>query len=221
MNDQFDIYEIENNLHDLGYKYICGVDEAGRGPLAGPCVVCACIMPEFLRIEGINDSKQLTKKKREELYKIIVKKAVAYKVVYVSEKDIDKYNIYQATKMGMIKAIKALKVKPDYVITDAMPLHNLDIECEDLVHGDAKSASVAAASIIAKVVRDNYMDKMDIKYPNYGFSHNKGYGTKMHMDALEEFGPTPIHRKTYYPVSKFFTGVTQLSLFDEEEEENK
>ena len=222
MNDQeFDIYELDNNLHDLGYKYVCGVDEAGRGPLAGPCVVCACILPEFERIEGINDSKQLTKKKREELYKIIVKKAIAYKVIYVKEKEIDQKNIYQATKDGMIKAINSLKVKPDYVITDAMPIKDLGIHVEDIIHGDAKSASVAAASIIAKVVRDNYMDKMDIKYPNYGFSHNKGYCTKMHMDALEEYGPTPIHRKTYYPVSKYFSGMTQLSIFDDVEEKSE
>ena len=219
MKDQFDIYEMENNLYDLGYENVCGIDEAGRGPLAGPCVVCACIMPQFVRIEGINDSKQLTKKKREELYKIIVKKAIAYKVIYVSEKEIDKSNIYQATKQGMLKAIKGLKVKPDYILTDAMPLGEIDTKYEAIIHGDAKSASIAAASIIAKVVRDNYMDKMDIKYPNYGFSHNKGYGTKMHMEALEKFGPTPIHRKTYYPVSKYYTGLTQLSLFDYDNEE--
>ena len=176
-------------------------------------------MPQFVRIEGINDSKQLTKKKREELYKIIVKKAIAYKVIYVSEKEIDKSNIYQATKQGMLKAIKGLKVKPDYILTDAMPLGEIDTKYEAIIHGDAKSASIAAASIIAKVVRDNYMDKMDIKYPNYGFSHNKGYGTKMHMEALEKFGPTPIHRKTYYPVSKYYTGLTQLSLFDYDNEE--
>lgn len=216
MNDQFDIYKTENDLYDLGYKYICGIDEAGRGPLAGPCVVCACIMPQFLRIDGINDSKKLTKKKREELYKIIIKNAISYKIIFVTPKQIDDLNILEATKRGMVKAYEGLKVKPDYVVTDAVKLR-IDTENEAIIHGDALSASIAAASIIAKVTRDNYMDKMDIKYPNYGFSHNKGYGTKMHMDALKQLGPCPIHRKTYYPVSTYFNKNIQLSLFDEEE----
>ncbi len=216
MKDMKDIYKVDNDLHDLGFHSICGIDEAGRGPLAGPCVVCACILPEFLRIDDINDSKQLTKAKREELYKIIVKNALDYKVVFVSEEEIDKYNIFTATKMGMLKAINELKIKPDYIITDAMPLGDLDIKYEAMIHGDANSQSVAAASIIAKVVRDNYMDKMDIKYPNYGFSHNKGYGTKMHFEALEKLGPCKIHRKTYYPVSKYYSNYKQMSLFDDE-----
>lgn len=216
MKNQIDIYKTENDLYDLGYKNICGIDEAGRGPLAGPCVVCACIMPEFLRIDGINDSKQLTKKKREELYKIIVKNAIAYKVIFVSPKEIDQYNILEATRRGMKKAFEGLKIKPDYVLTDAVKL-KIDTENEAIIHGDALSASIAAASIIAKVTRDNYMDKMDIKYPNYGFAHNKGYGTKMHMDALKNLGPCPIHRKTFYPVSTYFNKNKQLSIFDNED----
>ncbi len=216
MKNQIDIYKTENDLYDLGYKNICGIDEAGRGPLAGPCVVCACIMPEFLRIDGINDSKQLTKKKREELYKIIVKNAIAYKVIFVSPKEIDQYNILEATRRGMKKAFEGLKIKPDYVLTDAVKL-KIDTKNEAIIHGDALSASIAAASIIAKVTRDNYMDKMDIKYPNYGFAHNKGYGTKMHMDALKNLGPCPIHRKTFYPVSTYFNKNKQLSIFDNED----
>lgn len=210
------LYNFEEKLYDEGATYICGVDEAGRGPLAGPVVVCACIMPEFSRIEGINDSKQLSAKKREELYKLIIKEALAYNVVYVSIEDVDKLNIYQATKKGMLEAIEGLKIKPDHVLIDAMKLDELETPHTSIIHGDALSASIAAASIIAKVTRDNYMNKMDIKYPNYGFKKHKGYGTKAHLEALEKLGPCPIHRKTYAPVSKYYS--KQLSLdFDEEE----
>lgn len=194
---------------------ICGVDEAGRGPLAGPVVVAACILPPFLRIEGINDSKQLTAKKREELFKIIVKNAVAYQIVFVSEADVDLLNIYQATKKGMLEAIRGLEVTPDHVLIDAMPLGELKIPHTSIIHGDARCASVVAASILAKVTRDEFMEKMDVKYPNYGFKKNKGYGTKAHMEALEKYGPCPIHRKTYAPVSKYFS--RQLSFNLEEE----
>ena len=175
MKDQtmIDLYKFEEELYDTGAHNICGVDEAGRGPLAGPVVVCACILPPFLRIEGINDSKQLSKKKREELYKTIVKNALAYKVVFVSEKDVDELNIYQATKKGMLEAIRGLEIKPDHCLIDAMPLGELEVPHTSIIHGDARCASVAAASIIAKVTRDNYMEKMDIKYPNYGFKKHK------------------------------------------------
>ena len=147
--EEVNLYKYENELYDEGYENICGVDEAGRGPLAGPVVVAACILPPFLKIDGINDSKKLSEKKREELYKIIVKNALAYSVVFISEKDIDELNIYQATKKGMLKAIEDIKVKPDYVLIDAMPLGELEIEHISLVHGDALAASVAAASILA------------------------------------------------------------------------
>lgn len=154
MNDQINLYEFEEKLYDEGFHLICGVDEAGRGPLAGPLVVAACILPPFLRIEGINDSKQLSAKKRKELYKVIVKNALAYKIVFVTEEDVDSLNIYQATKKGMLMAIAGLKHKPDYALIDAMPLGELEIPHNSIIHGDARCASVAAASILAKVTRD-------------------------------------------------------------------
>ena len=207
-----DLYRFEEELYDEGYKNICGVDEAGRGPLAGPVVVAACILPPFLRIEGINDSKQLSEKKREELFKIIKKNALAYNVVFISEKVIDEINIYEATKRGMLEAIEGLKINPDYVLVDAMPLGELKTSNKSIIHGDALSASIAAASILAKVTRDHYMEKMDIKYPNYGFKHHKGYGTKMHLEALEKLGPCPINRKTFGPVARLISDNKQLSL---------
>ncbi|MGM9969573.1 MAG: ribonuclease HII [Anaeroplasma sp.] len=224
MKDQkkeMNLYKYEEELYDNDYHLICGVDEAGRGPLAGPVVVAACILPPFLRIAGINDSKQLSAKKREELYKIIVKEAIDYKVVFVSVKDVDDLNIYQATKKGMLEAINSLKIQPDFVLVDAMPMNELEIEHNSLIHGDALSASIAAASILAKVTRDRYMEKMDIKYPNYGFKNNKGYGTKEHLEALEKYGPCKIHRKTYSPVSKYYAMEKQISLELEFEGENK
>lgn len=222
MKDQnkIDLYKYEENLYDLGYHNICGIDEAGRGPLAGPICVAACILPPFLRIEGINDSKQLSAKKREELYKIIIDKSIAYNIVFVSVEDVDTLNIYQATKKGMLEAVNGLKVKPDFVLIDAMPLHELEMPHNSIIHGDALSASVAAASILAKVTRDHFMEKMDIKYPNYGFSRHKGYGTKAHMEALRKYGPCPIHRKTFYPVSTYFTKQLSLDLNDLDETKN-
>ena len=214
MNDQINLYEFEEKLYDEGFHLICGVDEAGRGPLAGPLVVAACILPPFLRIEGINDSKQLSAKKRKELYKVIVKNALAYKIVFVTEEDVDSLNIYQATKKGMLMAIAGLKNKPDYALIDAMPLGELEIPPNSIIHGDARCASVAAASILAKVTRDEYMEKMDIKYPNYGFKKHKGYGTKAHMQALEKYGPCKIHRKSFAPVSKFYSKQMSISFDD-------
>ncbi|MCI9182649.1 MAG: ribonuclease HII [Acholeplasmatales bacterium] len=208
------LYEFEEKLYDEGFHLICGVDEAGRGPLAGPLVVAACILPPFLRIEGINDSKQLSAKKRKELYKVIVKNALAYKIVFVTEEDVDSLNIYQATKKGMLMAIAGLKHKPDYALIDAMPLGELEIPQNSIIHGDARCASVAAASILAKVTRDEYMEKMDIKYPNYGFKKHKGYGTKAHMQALEKYGPCKIHRKSFAPVSKFYSKQMSISFDD-------
>ncbi|MDE6013790.1 MAG: ribonuclease HII [Anaeroplasmataceae bacterium] len=214
-----DLYQEEEKLYDDGYELICGVDEAGRGPLAGPVVVAACILPAFLRIDGINDSKQLSSKKREELYKQIVKNAIAYKIVFVSEEDVDQLNIYQATKKGMLEAISSLETKPDYVLVDAMPLSELKQPHQSIIHGDARCASIAAASILAKVTRDEYMEKMDVKYPNYGFKKHKGYGTKAHFEALDKYGPCPIHRKTFAPVSKFFNRQISLNLDDDKDQE--
>lgn len=216
-NPMNNLYQYEEKLYDDGYELICGVDEAGRGPLAGPLVVAACILPSFLRIEGINDSKQLTEKRRKELFKIIVKNAIAYQIVFISEEEIDELNIYQATKKGMLEAIAGLKTKPDYVLIDAMPLGELKEPHDSIVHGDARCASIAAASILAKVTRDDYMEKMDVKYPNYGFKKHKGYGTKAHFEALEKYGPCKIHRKTYAPVSKYYNRQLSLDLEIEEE----
>lgn len=212
MSDQVNLYKYEEELYDSKIELVCGCDEVGRGCIAGPLVVAACIMPPLLRIEGINDSKKLTAKKREELYKLITKEAIAYKVVFIDEATVDELNIYQATKKGMLEAIEGLEVKPEYALIDAMPLGELELAHNSIIHGDARSASIAAASIIAKVTRDHYMEKMDVKYPNYGFKKHKGYCTKEHVLALEKYGPCDIHRKTYYPVSKYFTKQLTLDL---------
>lgn len=210
------LYQYEEQLEDLGIKYIAGVDEVGRGPLAGPVVVAAVILPLNLRIKGINDSKKLSLKKRNELYKIILNEALAVNVSFIDERVIDEINIYEATKKGMLEAISGLKIKPEHVLIDAMPLRELAIAHTSIIHGDALSASIGAASIIAKVTRDEYMDKMDIKYPNYGFKHHKGYFTKEHLEALEKYGPCEIHRKSFAPVKKFYTKQLTLDLFEED-----
>ena len=212
MSDQVNLYKYEEELYDSQIELVCGCDEVGRGCIAGPLVVAACIMPPLLRIDGINDSKKLTAKKREELYKIITKEAIAYNVVFIDEATVDELNIYQATKKGMLEAINGLKVKPEFALIDAMPLGELELAHNSIIHGDARSASIAAASILAKVTRDHYMEKMDVKYPNYGFKKHKGYCTKEHMLALEKYGPCQIHRKTYFPVSKYFTKQLTLDL---------
>lgn len=210
------LYQYEEQLEDLGIKYIAGVDEVGRGPLAGPVVVAAVILPLNLRIKGINDSKKLSLKKRNELYKIILNEALAVNVSFIDERVIDEINIYEATKKGMLEAISGLKIKPEHVLIDAMPLRELAIAHTSIIHGDALSASIGAASIIAKVTRDEYMDKMDIKYPNYGFKHHKGYCTKEHLEALEKYGPCEIHRKSFAPLKKFYTKQLTLDLFEED-----
>lgn len=210
------LYQYEEQLEDLGIKYIAGVDEVGRGPLAGPVVVAAVILPLNLRIKGINDSKKLSLKKRNELYKIILNEALAVNVSFIDERVIDEINIYEATKKGMLEAISGLKIKPEHVLIDAMPLRELAIAHTSIIHGDALSASIGAASIIAKITRDEYMDKMDIKYPNYGFKHHKGYCTKEHLEALEKYGPCEIHRKSFAPVKKFYTKQLTLDLFEED-----
>lgn len=210
------LYQYEEQLEDLGIKYIAGVDEVGRGPLAGPVVVAAVILPLNLRIKGINDSKKLSLKKRNELYKIILNEALAVNVSFIDERVIDEINIYEATKKGMLEAISGLKIKPEHVLIDAMSLRELAIAHTSIIHGDALSASIGAASIIAKVTRDEYMDKMDIKYPNYGFKHHKGYCTKEHLEALEKYGPCEIHRKSFAPVKKFYTKQLTLDLFEED-----
>lgn len=179
------------------YSYICGIDEVGRGPLAGPVVAGAVILPTNCDILYLNDSKQLTEKKREELYDVIMEKALAAEVGFVSPKRIDEINILNATYEAMRKAIEKLDPRPDILLNDAVTIPGITIKQVPIIKGDAKSISIAAASIIAKVTRDRLMVKYDAVYPEYGFASNKGYGAKAHMDALRRLGPTPIHRRSF------------------------
>ena len=188
---------LENELYLAGFNFIGGADEVGRGPLAGPVVCAAVILPKNSNIIGIDDSKKLSAKKREELYDKIIADAISYSIEYVFEDEIDDINILNATKKCMSKAINNLSVKPDIMLIDA--LTGLDIKCESraIVHGDAISYCIGAASILAKVSRDRFMNALDEKYPVYGFKQNKGYGTKQHIDALYKYGPSEVHRKTF------------------------
>lgn len=189
--------EIENNLYNQGYKYICGVDEAGRGPLCGPVVAAAVILPKDICIEGVNDSKKLSEKKREKLYDDIMARALAVGVGISDVDVIEKVNILNATKLAMIQAINDLQITPDYVIVDGNQKIDITIPLDTVIKGDAKSESIACASIIAKVTRDRMLIKYDEKYPEYGFSKHKGYGTKLHIEAIKEYGITPIHRPSF------------------------
>jgi len=189
--------EIEVSLYAEGYKFIAGVDEAGRGPLAGPVCAAAVILPEDVVIEGINDSKKLTEKKREILFDIICEKAIAYSIEFVSPDVIDEINIRQATSLAMHNAVQNLNVKADYVIIDGNDRIPFDIPYQYIVKGDAKSQTIAAASILAKVSRDRLMIELDKEYPEYGFAKHKGYGTKVHCEAIQKNGVLPIHRKTF------------------------
>jgi len=198
--------EEENKLYDNNVKYICGIDEAGRGPLAGPVVVGAVILPEDSFIEGINDSKKISEKKREKLYEIITQEAIAYSVGIVDQKTIDEINILNATKLGVKIALEGLKQKPEIIMVDA--LNNMDtlgIPYISVVKGDAKNYCIAAASIVAKVTRDRIMRQWDEVYPVYGFSKHKGYGTAEHIRILKENGPCMIHRKSF--IKNFFNKV--------------
>ena len=191
--------KFENEFKAKGYKLIAGMDEAGRGPLAGP-VVCACvIMPlgDDKIIDGVNDSKKLSAKKRDELYDKIISTAIAYMICEVDHITIDKINILEATKLGMNECVKRLAVKPDIVLVDAVKGLNNGVECFPIIKGDAKSYSIAAASILAKVYRDRLMEEYDKKYPEYNFKKHKGYGTKEHIDALKKYGKCEIHRDTF------------------------
>lgn len=190
-------YEFENAALNEGFKTVCGIDEAGRGPLAGPVCAAAVILPLDLEIEGLNDSKKLSEKKREALYDIITEKAVAYSIALVDEKTIDEINILQATFKAMRNAVEGLSVKPDIALIDGNQKPGLSIEQRTIVKGDAKSMSVAAASILAKVTRDRLMIKLDEEYPEYQFAKHKGYGTKLHYECLEKYGVSPVHRRTF------------------------
>lgn len=191
--------EYENNLYNEGVTLIAGVDEVGRGPLIGPVVACACILPVNFYHKDIKDSKKLSEKKREEMYKIIKENAISIGLGIVSEKVIDELNIYEATKIAMKEAIKNLNITPEHVLIDAMKLE-LNISSTSIIKGDAKSESIAAASIIAKVTRDHMLDEMDKEYPMYDLKNNKGYGTKKHLEALQTYGPCKYHRVSYSPV---------------------
>ena len=189
---------IENNWHKKGKKLVCGIDEAGRGPRAGPVVVAAVIMPEDSFIEGVNDSKKVSEKKREKLYDEITENAIAWSVGIIDQNEIDEINILNATKKGLTTALTELKEKPDIILVDALTkIDTLGIPYESIIKGDAKSYSIAAASIIAKVTRDRIMRQWDEIYPQYGFINHKGYGTKAHIDAIKQYGLCPLHRKSF------------------------
>ena len=190
--------QIEEEIYNTGVETICGIDEAGRGPLAGPVVVAAVIMPRDSFIEGVNDSKKVSEKKRELLYDLITKEAIAWGVGIIDQKEIDRINILNATKEGLTTAIKNLEVKPDRIIVDALKgIDTLGIPYTSIIKGDAKCYSIATASIIAKVTRDRIMRQWDEIYPQYGFEKHKGYGTAMHMQAIREYGLCPLHRRSF------------------------
>ena len=190
-------YTLEEELQSQGYNFVCGVDEAGRGPLCGSVVTAAVILPQGLYIEGLNDSKKLTEKKREALFDVICESAVAYAIVEASVEEIDSTNILAATLAAMNKAINSLPIKADFALIDGNVSRGFDVPARAVVHGDAISPSIAAASILAKVTRDRKCIEWDKQYPQYGIAKHKGYGTKDHMAALREYGPSPIHRKKF------------------------
>ncbi len=201
--EKFDLYKYEKELYEKGIKYIGGVDEVGRGPLIGPVVTACVVLPKDFELKGLTDSKQLSEKKRNEYYKYIKEHALACEVGIIGPETIDEVNIYEATKLGMKEAINKVKEKInlEHVLIDAMPLE-LDIPTTSIIKGDAKSISIAAASVIAKVTRDEMMYELDTKYPQYGFKNHKGYPTKKHIEALNKYGLIEGYRKTYGPVKK-------------------
>ena len=190
--------EQENQLMKKGFKTICGIDEAGRGPLAGPVVVASVILPADSMIEGVNDSKKISEKKREKIYDQILEEAISYGVAIIGQDEIDEINILNATKKGLTMSLKELTVKPDLILVDALNgIDTLGIPYDSIIKGDAKCYSIAAASIIAKVTRDRIMKEWDNVYPQYGFEKHKGYGTAAHMQAIREHGLCPIHRRSF------------------------
>ncbi len=190
-------YEYESKASAKGYSCICGVDEAGRGPLAGPVYAAAVILPQGLVIEGLNDSKKLSEKKRELLYDKVTENAIAWSVGIATEQEIDEVNILQATYLAMRRAVEGLEVKADYALIDGNRMPPLSIDGETVIKGDALSMSIAAASIIAKVSRDRFMLEIDEKYPEYQFSKHKGYGTALHYEMIEKYGISPVHRRSF------------------------
>lgn len=197
-----DLYKYENELYAKGLNYIGGVDEVGRGPLIGSVVAACVVLPKDFVLEGLTDSKKLSEKKRDAYYKVIEEKAIAIGIGIIDEKKIDEVNIYEATKLAMKEAINNVKIKMDHVLIDAMPL-DIDIPTTSIIKGDAKSISIAAASVIAKVTRDKMMYDLDKIYPMYDLGSNKGYGTKKHIEAIKKYGITKHHRLSYKPVSDY------------------
>ena len=199
---QTDLWKIENTFFEKGVEFVCGIDEAGRGPLAGPVCAAAVILPKGIDIPGLDDSKKLSDKRRRELFPIIKEKALAYGIAFADEKEIDEINILQATFLAMQRAVEMLSVRPDLLLIDGNRKKDFGIPAENVIHGDSLSASIAAASVLAKVTRDDYMLSMADTYPVYGFEIHKGYGTKAHYEALTLHGPCALHRMSF--LKKFY-----------------
>lgn len=196
------MWQFEDSYYEKGFKLVCGVDEAGRGPLAGPVCAAAVILPPHVQIDGLNDSKKLSDKRRRELVPIIKEKAIAYAIAFANEIEIDEINILQATFLAMERAVSQLPIKPEILLIDGNREKDFGIPVETIVKGDSRSASIEAASVLAKVTRDDLLLEMAEKYPQYGFEIHKGYGTKAHYQALTEFGPCSIHRMSF--LKKFY-----------------
>lgn len=196
------MWEIEDENYAQGVEVICGVDEAGRGPLAGPVCAAAVILPPHVQIPGLNDSKKLSDKRRRELFPVICEQALAYGIAFATEQEIDEINILQATFLAMERALAQLTIRPDLVLIDGNRQKDLGLPVKTVVKGDSLSANIAAASVLAKVTRDDFMVRQAEQFPEYGFEIHKGYGTKAHYAALEQYGPCPIHRKTF--LKKFY-----------------
>ena len=205
--DNIDLLKYEKELYEQNITLIGGVDEVGRGPLVGPVVAACVILPVNYELTGLNDSKKLSEKKRDQLYDIIMKDAISVGVGIVGPEKIDEINILEASRLAMKLAIENMDVKPEFVLSDAMKLNNIDIPYKDIIHGDALSVSIAAGSVIAKVTRDRMMYELDEEYPEYEFAKHKGYGTALHISLLKQFGPCPIHRRTF--IKNFITADEQ------------
>ncbi len=208
---EIDLLHYEKELYSQGYSLIAGTDEVGRGPLVGPVVAAAVILPKNYHLKGLNDSKKLSEKKRQELYQVLIKEAVSYGIGVVEAKVIDEINIYEASRQAMLQAINNLEVKPEYVLSDAMPLPIANSKA--IIHGDALSLSIAAASVIAKVMRDEMMYELDKKYPLYGFKDHKGYPTKKHLENIKKYGILDNYRLSYKPVKAVVeVGISESSI---------
>lgn len=197
MEVSIDWFEYERQAQSRGYHGICGIDEAGRGPLAGPVCAAAVMLPMGCVIDGLNDSKKLTEKKREELFDVICREAVSFGIGWADEKEIDELNILNATFLAMERAVNAMEQRPDWALVDGNRMPSLSVSGETIVKGDAKSANIAAASVLAKVSRDRLLQELDAQYPQYGFAKHKGYGTKAHYEAIKKWGILPVHRRSF------------------------